>query len=198
MLHMLQGGPRLIFLSFLHACSLARTKTHTHTPMHVGRSCPERTSSSMGSDAISDCICDLGYSLFVNTSDENRTLCVACEVGKYKRVMGSSDCVACFGNATSPEASQSASDCLCTAGFTSSLKSSSNCSVCPLGTYKDFVGSEPCIPVYMKCVHTAEIQPACNCRLQKPAGGKLCLFAVRKALERICRTALFLLENTWF
>jgi len=117
-------------------------------------SCPANTNSLLGSDEITDCICEIGY----NGADG--TQCSACAEGKYKEVNGSatcadcaagsyqnmtaaSVCMACPSNTDSPMVSTSLEACICNAGF--SGPDGGACSECGVGTYKGTTGSASCL-----------------------------------------------------
>ena len=99
--------------------------------------CPSfTTTSTEGSSALSDCICVKGY-----TAPNAGEACVPCASGYYKDFVGSSDCVVCPSDSTSPSGSTSVSSCECNAGFTTD---GSNCVECGSGTYKSSVSNDPC------------------------------------------------------
>lgn len=54
----------------------------------VCKACPEYSSSYSGSHGIGTCSCKPGYTL-------DTTLCVQCELGKYKMLSGSAPCINC-------------------------------------------------------------------------------------------------------
>ena len=128
--------------------------------------CPNNTFSPSGSKSLFDCSCNPGFS-------GNETICIPCDLGKYKPVLGDSDCVACAEgmyaetsgmafcrscpiHTHSMLGSTRLAECICNAGYTQtsnlycdSMSSSScfteaNCSSCIPGTYKSTNGSEPC------------------------------------------------------
>ena len=101
--------------------------------------CPANSASVQGAPNIETCKCNMGYSWNATTR-----LCVACVSGKYKDVVGPSECIFCSTNLPvsqiSPEASTSKSMCKCNAGYGDSA-----CTICASGEYKDIVGASPCI-----------------------------------------------------
>eukprot|EP00736_Rhodelphis_marinus_P012878 Rmarinus@m.10893 len=80
--------------------------------------CPDYSSSdTTGNTAITDCLCDPGYTLGGDEEDDH---CVACSAGTYKNVTGNSACVLCPDQSTSDEATVSRADCDCNPGYSMS------------------------------------------------------------------------------
>jgi len=135
------------------------------------QSCPTHSSAPPGSDALENCMCDVGH------TGSNGGPCTACEAGKYKSTTGSDDCIDCPSGsyssdsaATSPDdcllcavgnytvnnlpcvdcpkfsttlqPGTSISDCICNAGYYG--PSADNCLACWKGKYKPDAGSAPC------------------------------------------------------
>eukprot|EP00961_Rhodomonas_salina_P140646 1892582-Rhodomonas_salina.1 len=115
--------------------------------------CPANTVSPNRSNDITDCRCDLGF------TGNDGTACLACELGTYKNMNGSSlcevcasgsylnvtagsVCVGCPANTVSPEKSDDNTDCICDLGFTGS--DGTACRACDVGTYKGVNGSSLC------------------------------------------------------
>jgi len=99
--------------------------------------CPAySTTSSSGSTHISDCKCRMGY-----TGPDGGS-CTICGSGKYKAIIGSSDCIGCPANSNSPNGSTQSSDCKCDRGF--SGPDGGQCTACQAGTYKTKIGSSSC------------------------------------------------------
>ena len=126
-----------------HACTKCRAGTYSDAIASVSsegfcRSCPSGTYSPSGSESVSNCVCNKGYT----ASDGDGKGCQACLPGTYKSFPGSAVCMQCFDNATSPAASDSLDDCECDEGFLGSL----SCTPCPPGSYKDNKGSSACTP----------------------------------------------------
>ena len=97
--------------------------------------CPAHSISPAGSDAITDCQCNAGY------SGADGQVCTACPAGKFKEAVGSEECTSCQDNSGSlVVGSITASDCVCNKGFTGT-----NCIACDSGTYKPITGSGACI-----------------------------------------------------
>ena len=106
--------------------------------------CPEfATTEETGSTAITDCLCEAGFTGDIAIPTD---LCGACELGSYKPEVGPAACAACPVDATTAETGSSAvTDCLCTAGFTGEIdRPASLCFACPVGTYKAEVGPGDC------------------------------------------------------
>ena len=138
--------------------------------------CPNHTISNEGSSALSDCICNQGY------TGPNGQACTAC-AGGWKNTTGSAACVPCPSGtyalyraallpqvcASCPRASFSAtgsarsSDCFCNQGYTG--PGGGPCAACPYGTYKSQVGSATCSICQVICfnssTHHACTAPAC-------------------------------------
>jgi len=116
-----------------------------------GESCPDHTTSPVGSDALIDCICNPGY------TGENGLECSECVEGKYKINTGdaacelcpnatysestaaidSKTCLACMTDATSHEGSASKGRCMCNAGHYRNVNM--ECQKCGPGKYKEVV-----------------------------------------------------------
>ena len=77
-------------------------------------SCPPNSDSPEGSDIVTQCACNPGF------TGPNGTTCVRCEAGKYKNTAGSSDCTACPSNSDSPEGSDIVTNCTCIPGYSES------------------------------------------------------------------------------
>ena len=105
--------------------------------------CAQRRNSVAAATNVTSCICDVSY-----TQVENEALaydavyaqaCVACDVGKFKPVIGVQACTTCGLNQFSVTASPI---CSCIAGFTG--PDGGPCAECALGKYKDWLGSQAC------------------------------------------------------
>ncbi|EKX31733.1 hypothetical protein GUITHDRAFT_122074 [Guillardia theta CCMP2712] len=92
------------------------------------------------SNAISDCVCDVGYGNELGT-------CNMCPVGKFKDFTGDLPCTPC-GDTTSTiqEGSVSSTDCVCDVGY----YLDGICKACPEGKYKNFTGSGNCLACFDK------------------------------------------------
>ncbi|KAJ1465463.1 hypothetical protein T484DRAFT_1648084, partial [Baffinella frigidus] len=117
--------------------------------------CPPHSNSSVGSNFVTDCVCQVGY------EGENGGDCTECPTGEYKNVTGDSDCVSCpvdtysdtpgagscsncptdssTGNMKSAD---SRTDCQCNAGY--GWTHTSTCRACSVGTYKETTGDHQC------------------------------------------------------
>ena len=82
-------------------------------------SCPTDSSSSAGSDALADCLCNAGY------TGPNGGTCTQCAAGKFKTTTGSAACTDCQP------------------GYESSPPHYTDCLICPAGEYED--ASEFCV-----------------------------------------------------
>jgi hypothetical protein len=118
--------------------------------------CPSHSSSETRSSALTQCICNSGF------TGPNGGDCVACEAGTYKTVRGTVACTLCGSGkystasaATSPDVcgdcprdtnappgSDELEDCTCNVGHTG--RDGRACSNCPAGKYKSVTGSAPC------------------------------------------------------
>ena len=125
---------------FCSACPYNTYKDFTGTRGCID--CPPNSATqlrSVGAPNIESCKCNKGYSWNATTR-----VCVACVDGKYKDVVGPSECILCGTNLPlsqiSPEASTSKSMCECNVGYGGSA-----CTICTSGEYKDILGASPCI-----------------------------------------------------
>jgi hypothetical protein len=105
--------------------------------------CPFESDSPAGSDRITDCTCNSGY------SGADGTPCGACLAGTYKEERGSANCTACGAGFYSPVAGASlATDCMpCPVGKYSRkmiAEFEGECYDCEPGTYSELVGSRQC------------------------------------------------------
>ena len=98
--------------------------------------CGNYQTSPVGSDNISDCVCNAGY------AGPNGGACDACSAGSYKDIIGDSLCQSCPTNSDSPSASDAITDCLCNVEYTG--VDGGEYFTCPAGKYKDVTGSTEC------------------------------------------------------
>ncbi|NBV31792.1 MAG: hypothetical protein EBR93_04585, partial [Bacteroidetes bacterium] len=101
--------------------------------------CPEDsdTDDVSGSTLISFCKCNIGY------TGPDGGPCLACEIGKYKTVVGSHDCTSCPDFTNTPSTGSVAKiDCQCNTGY--SGFDADKCTPCDPNTYKDTLGSDAC------------------------------------------------------
>ncbi|MDW2975049.1 MAG: InlB B-repeat-containing protein [Alphaproteobacteria bacterium] len=119
--------------------------------------CTANSSSGAGSDAISDCKCNVGYG--GNAGVTNGT-CTICAAGKYKISSGNTSCstctagyyctgganrTACAANSSSGAGSDEISDCKCNAGYGGNAgETNGTCTICAAGTYKTSSGNSSC------------------------------------------------------
>ena len=114
-------------------------------------SCPSGTLSLGGTGCVEDCPtgyyqgdtqacwrCEAGKFSAYNGS----STCSVCEAGTYSSTSGSTGCMSCQANATSPSASASASACVCVEGYAGNHLL--GCAKCLDGQYSD-LASESCI-----------------------------------------------------
>ena len=69
-------------------------------------------------------------------------VCLQCSAATFKDAIGNEACQDCHDFSTSPAGSDEASDCKCSAGYTSA--SALSCEACGLGLYKGDVGDHDC------------------------------------------------------
>ncbi|KAJ1467884.1 hypothetical protein T484DRAFT_1644994 [Baffinella frigidus] len=119
------------------ACSAGSYKSTTGTGSCVGV-CPTGTSSEPGSDELTDCKCNTGY-----TAGSDGIACSPCGVGTYKDVAGAVGCQACPTNTSSASGSSSQSNCVCIIGYTAP-SNGTDCTICEAGTYKNVTGAVEC------------------------------------------------------
>jgi len=127
--------------------------------------CPGNSSSVMGADNVSMCLCNVGYAALAcsqnipSNASTCQPVCTACEPGKYKAVVSNvvacsecsantyssstSSCAACPESTESAPGSTDVSSCLpsCEPGYTGPAGS---CTACDVGKYKNSSGSSPC------------------------------------------------------
>ena len=135
------------------------------------RDCNVHSNSEGGSSTSTDCVCNSGY------TGPGGGPCVACIAGTYKDVNGSTACLECSEGkySTSLAAVSEAScddcpdqtysnvgsslviNCTCNYGYTGS--DGSACGACPVGKYKDVIGSQECIGCPASAIESA-LQPS--------------------------------------
>jgi cysteine-rich repeat protein len=98
--------------------------------------CPTYSTSPLTSDAITNCVCNLGYQ---GQPGEN---CTTCARGKYATVLRT--CSDCPDNAMSQK-TRNVTDCFCKVGYFGIIQdAASSCTICPPDHYKDTNGSVAC------------------------------------------------------
>lgn len=100
------------------------------------------TTATMGSTRVQQCLCDRGYSGLIASEAD---VCTACPEGKYKDEVGQ-DCHQCPTGATSTSGSTAITSCVCNSGYSGSdiTDTNSECTLCPVGTYKATAVSGDC------------------------------------------------------
>jgi hypothetical protein len=124
--------------------------TGAATSVSMCLSCPQGSTSPLSSDGISDCRCDVGYTMLVDT-------CTACPAGKFNAELGAfgeDKCISCAaGKYSDTSAATSESTCLdCAKGTYSQIAgaaSATSCTACP--GYSDTVGTASTIQADCKC-----------------------------------------------
>jgi len=123
---------------------------------HGCNPCQTHSTSVINSINQNACFCNAGY------SGENTNTCTECAAGKFKESSGNVACVpcgagkfsthvaatsdtcqACKNQSTSPEASNSESECLCNAGY--SGENTNTCIECVAGKFKESSGNVACV-----------------------------------------------------
>lgn len=100
------------------------------------RPCPPNSEAPRGSGLRSQCACSKGY------TGRAGEVCSACPAGKYKPVLGDSDCLDCSSVGDNLWSDPGASICGCNAGYEGPL--GGPCTACAGGTSKGAVGNESC------------------------------------------------------
>ena len=110
--------------------------------------CPPRTNSDAGSDEITDCICNVGYTASSNGVECNNCLqgtyktttgtgeCTLCGTGKYSSLLGAfaeTTCRICSDTSNSAAGSTRFQDCICNPGL--SGVPGGTCTGCSIGTW---------------------------------------------------------------
>ena len=119
-------------------------------------SCAPFSDSAAGSNHTTDCKCLSGYAgpdggpcvacnLGTYKSSPGADLCQPCEVGKYLNTLAGTSCIECPLRTTSLEGQGHVKNCSCIPGW-SGPDGLGECNRCPIGTYKDSMGSHECFP----------------------------------------------------
>ena len=123
------------------ACVAGKYKNVTGPAACV--SCAQRRNSVVAATNVTNCICDISYTQVENASLSYELVyaqaCVACDVGKFKPLIGVQACTSCGLNQSAVAASPI---CSCVTGFTG--PDGGPCAECALGKYKDWLGSQAC------------------------------------------------------
>jgi Tyrosine-protein kinase ephrin type A/B receptor-like len=92
------------------------------------QTCPTGTSSVMGSDALTECICQAGYA-----AAEDGVVCNSCTAGLVKASTGVGQCTSCPARMTSVEPGIECIPQICTDG--TQFNTDDVCANCPVNTY---------------------------------------------------------------
>jgi hypothetical protein len=116
---------------------------------------PHSFNFEAGSASEEDCVCDAGWMISTEPSDngacacakgftneEDTKVCQPCPANHYKPYIGQGACVPCVASSWAAQGSVDVSMCQCNAGYTRSA--GHNCSACPQGYFKDWRGPESC------------------------------------------------------
>ena len=164
-----------------HTCTDCKIGTYSATvgatQVSTCLACPTNSTSLLGSNVSTDCVCSAGF-----TGPDSET-CSPCVAGKYKRLTGSEACTDCKPGWYSttvgairistclfcPERSYSLSGsstplaCICIAGNTG--PDGGRCHACGVGKYKANVGTADCdiCPVFSDSYSGSRNKQACRC-----------------------------------
>ena len=133
---------------------------YSHEGQAQCESCPGNSTALPGSDMLTDCQCNPGY------TGNNGETCMYCVPGKFKVDFGpaactncppdtyspdiarefENDCDNCLANSQAPAGSDSRDDCKCKVGWTSNLPGldGEQCVACSPGKFKDKIGHYAC------------------------------------------------------
>jgi len=100
--------------------------------------CPATTSSFAQSDAITDCVCNAGF------TGPDGQVCSVCVKNTFKHEKGDAACSFCPLNAISEEQSIAELDCICDLGYFQQTLDSLVCTACDAGKYKNIAGPDNC------------------------------------------------------
>ena len=123
----------LIMLSAVRAehliCEICPENTWCHNDAYY--QCPAHSTSNVGSDNITFCMCNDGYHQASNHS------CLPCEQDHFCQ---NELQYTCPENTTSPMYSTSLTACVCAQGY-----GGETCTICPKGTYKSLTSNDECV-----------------------------------------------------
>ena len=123
--------------------------------------CTECAENAVSSEGASACVCSPGYEL--PAIKQSADVCIACEEGFYKDIIGDQPCTPCaigtFADeigltsckacpalaTTTSTQTERANDCVCMAGYTGRANNFAPCVPCQPGTYKIVSGSSGCV-----------------------------------------------------
>ena len=100
--------------------------------------CPATTSSLAQSDAITDCVCNAGF------TGPDGQVCSACAQNTFKPEKGDAVCSLCPLNTISEEESIAELDCICNLGYFQQTPDLLVCTACDTGKYKNIAGPSTC------------------------------------------------------
>ena len=138
------------------ACSNCAVGKYSAGTGRTCLACPANSDAPAGSGAVSDCICNAGFTGFASVmcqgcapgtykAEAGDAVCMECGAGKYSVAVaatGESACSACPANSNSPPGSGASSDCSCDVGYTGS--DDGMCTSCVAGKYKNVPGPGAC------------------------------------------------------
>ena len=129
--------------------------------------CPGDSTSPEGSDALTDCVCNAGY------SGANGGSCTVCPADTYKDATGDSACLPCAVNSQSLAGSDAATDCQCNAGYAG--PDGGICTECSTNFYKSTVGTALCeacaVNSQSPAASVTDTACQCNAGYAGPDGG---------------------------
>jgi len=147
-------------------CAAGKYKT-TDADTACDGLCPDNSTSPEGSDALTDCVCNAGF------SGADGGTCTICPVDKYKDVPGDSVCLDCATNSQSLAGSDAATDCQCNAGYAG--PDGGACTECSANFYKSTVGTALCVSCAVNsqssAASVADTACGCNAGYAGPDGG---------------------------
>ena len=139
-------------------CACPAQQYRDSTASQTCQQCATDSSSLFGSDAVADCMCNVGY-----TGPDGGS-CTACGVGTYKARTGAAACNPCPANSSSPVGSSRVTACSCSAGWTG--PDGGSCSECSAGKYKTDAGAAFCdaCPSMADSPAASNTSTACQCK----------------------------------
>ncbi|EKX34804.1 hypothetical protein GUITHDRAFT_118978 [Guillardia theta CCMP2712] len=123
--------------TFLPAMACKVCAAGSYLDAGVCRACPDGSTSLLGSNSLSSCICEKGYTL-------QGASCSQCITGTFKNTSGNVPCDACAaGASTAFQGSVYRWDCACPPG--SYGDGVSLCTPCPAGEYNPYSNQTACL-----------------------------------------------------
>ena len=117
-----------------NTCTDCLPGSYSNSTRAVCISCPQNSHSSVGSDNITYCLCNAGWS---GTHGD----CTGCAAGKYKANIGPEACSDCAGGKFSVYLNSATDTCINCAATSYSVENKTLCLPCPSNTYSS-VGSD--------------------------------------------------------